>query len=98
MKLFRKKAKFQPWTRERSVKRSINWFFQNEGINRSSLEITNITVKETKKDRLIINITLQRPGLLIGKEGKTINALEKYLEMLYETRITILIHESKLWV
>ena len=96
MKLFKKKFKSKPWIQERQVKRSINQFFQNEDIIRQSLEITNVIIRQTKK-KLTITITLERPGLIIGKGGKIIDSLKKYLEMLYEIEITILILESKLW-
>jgi len=44
-----------------------------------------------------ITITLDRPGLLIGKAGSTYDLLLKYLEDTLSSKIHIHIIESKLW-
>ena len=41
--------------------------------------------------------TLERPGLLIGRYGKTIDALKKRLSDLKNFPVEIFIIESKLW-
>lgn len=66
-----------------------------ENLPTSRLGITNIEF-EFKGDLLIMKITLLRPGLLIGKAGKTINDLTEYLNH-DDKPIEIQIIESKLW-
>ena len=78
------------------VKRMILQHFENESINKSIMEITNVVVKN-KKCCIFITITLERPGILIGKAGRTIDGLEKYLERIFEKPVKISIKESKLW-
>lgn len=78
------------------VRRLINQFFINEDIYRSSLEITDAVVKN-KFDYVHVCITLQRPGILIGKGGKTIDGLKKYLQEILKKDVVIDIKESKLW-
>jgi hypothetical protein len=54
-----------------------------------SMGVTKLSYDEQKN---ILNVHLRRPGLLIGKHGKNIEALEKYLDC------KIHIHEVKqLW-
>jgi ribosomal protein S3 len=80
----------------KKVRRLINQFFVNEDIVRQSLEITDVVVKN-KWYCVKVTITLGRPGLLIGKAGKTIDALVLYLEKILEKNVVISIKESKLW-
>ena len=58
--------------------------------------IHKVTVK-TKSDRINITICLDRPGLLIGKKGSTIEALKKHLEKVLEKEIHIHIKEFNVW-
>ena len=93
----RKKRKKQLYTpTPQKVRRYINMHFENEAIQRSLMEITDIKVKK-KKFFLEITITLVRPGLLIGKGGRTIDGLKKYLEKLLDVFVEIKVKESKLW-
>lgn len=80
----------------RRVRRLMSQFFVNEDISRDVLEITDVDVK-IKKKLVTVTVTLGRPGLLIGKMGKTIDALKEYLENMIERDVEILIKESKLW-
>ena len=57
------------------------------------LKDLGITDIKLKKDVLII--TLERPGLLIGKKGKTFDELYKYLFINDKHKLKIV--ESKLW-
>lgn len=61
----------------------------------SSLEITDLGF-EFKDGLTEMTVTLGRPGLLIGKAGRTINELEKVLSE-PDQKVKILIVESKLW-
>jgi hypothetical protein len=58
--------------------------------------ITDISFKETD-DNTEMTITLERPGILIGKAGQTINAVTEYVSKHEDKPIKILIIESKLW-
>jgi len=80
----------------RDIRISIDRFFNNNGIIRSQMEITDISTKKIK-EILLITITLNRPGLLIGKAGERIDALEKYLKEYFEKAVKIHIEESRLW-
>lgn len=59
------------------------------------LGITDITFNE-QDGVTMMNITLERPGLLIGKGGSTYDAVTKYLSK-PERPVKINIIESKLW-
>jgi len=70
--------------------------------NLSALEITNLQFGFPKDDQVSLMVTLGRPGLLIGKGGRTIKAMEDYLSNIHESEthkynVKILITESKLW-
>lgn len=94
-------------TIEYKVKYSIKTYFDGfefdyqEGISiqkitTNQLGITDIKVTN-KKSKIIVIITLLRPGLLIGKGGCEIDALTKYLFNRLEKDVDIHIVESKLW-
>lgn len=74
----------------------ISIYLDNNNIRRSTLEITNIEYEISNKE-IIIKITLERPGLLIGTHGKTITGLEEYLTKNNDKLTKIKIEESKLW-
>jgi len=70
-------------------------------IHVSTMEITNLEFNFLPKgngDKQVIEmwVTLARPGILIGKGGRTINALMEYLSDA-EYDVKILIKESNLW-
>jgi ribosomal protein S3 len=78
------------------IRRWMQQFFENEDIVRCRLEITAVDVK-IKRHKITVTVTLGRPGLLIGKAGRTIDALKAYLEKIAEREVEIKIKESKLW-
>lgn len=82
--------------RQKRVRRAIGFYFDEHDIYRSVLEITDIQSK-FKSNEIIITITLGRPGLLIGKGGKDIDKLTKYLTRRFDKEVQIKIIESKLW-
>jgi len=101
MKLFNRSKKATSYI---GYKQSIIVFF--EGVREYNMEpivdlpvtklgITNFEFKRIKKE-LQITITLQRPGLLIGKHGGTINSLTKYLSN-KDLSVKILVKESNVW-
>lgn len=88
----------------KKTKRTIWYYFTDEYGEKShlsSLGITNIEVEFGDKSKDIfdyeVTITLERPGLLIGKGGRTINELTKTLSEELEGEVKIYIHESSLW-
>lgn len=64
--------------------------------NISSLQITKVSVKE-RKNIVKITVELGRPGLLIGKAGKDIDAINTILEHSFNKKISINIRESFLF-
>lgn len=58
--------------------------------------ITNLDFSFTKDQKLNVKITLVRPGILIGKGGKTIDSLTNYLKDVCNLN-ELTIEESKLW-
>lgn len=58
-----------------------------------NFQITDLLF-EFKKDFLFITVVLERPGILIGKAGTTIDGLNKYL---LRANMEVKIKESKLW-
>lgn len=62
----------------------------------SKLEITDLSFVFGEKE-IEMTITLCRPGLLIGKGGRTIDALEEFFNSDKEKPIKIKIVESNLW-
>lgn len=61
-----------------------------------NFEITDFTI-DFLENETVINITLVRPGLLIGKGGKTIDGVRDYIRKFYaSTRIHLI--ESNLWI
>lgn len=74
-----------------------NFFTYNEFDSKIyNLGITNFEVRKLKNN-YIIDITLKRPGLLIGKGGSTYDNLIKYLNKHYpNTKLNII--GSKLYI
>lgn len=86
-----------------TVKRHFRWFFEGNEcfdpiipIQIHNLMITNFEVEKTS-NVINITITLERPGILIGKGGITIDSLKKYLENQIQIPVTIKIKESRMW-
>ena len=81
-------------------KGTIRCFFDdNDNLpNLISLGITNLKFRKIK-NQIEITITLERPGLLIGKGGSTINKLSEFLSNCPRDYLPVKINiiESKLW-
>jgi len=100
--LFKEKGKKLSSSKEMSYKYYISCFFDGSeyvepmvNVSLSSLGITNLSFRRFKKET-VITITLERPGLLIGKGGSTIDKLQEYLST-PELPVRINIIESRLW-
>lgn len=74
----------------------LTWFFEENNFSRQSFEITNVEPEDTK-DAVNVTITLGRPGLLIGKGGRTMDLLKEHLTKCFQKEAKIFIIESKLW-
>jgi predicted metal-dependent RNase len=84
------------------VKRTIYQHFSSpDSYGIHVLGITNIEAKivDESKDpfKYEVSVTLERPGLFIGRAGSTILDLESQLIDALEGEVKILIHESTLW-
>jgi len=62
----------------------------------SKFGICDIQFDESNSE-VIMYITLERPGILIGSRGYVIDKLQEYLSECYDKRVKISIIESKLW-
>lgn len=71
-------------------------WFNEQDVTRSIMEITSVGAAE-KENKIIITITLCRPGLFIGKSGKSIDALTLYLNKFFDKEIKFKIEEEKMW-
>lgn len=60
------------------------------------LQITDIQVYTSRK-LIEMVVTLCKPGLLIGMQGKTIDSVTNYIQSRVEKPFKITIKESKLW-
>lgn len=97
-------SKSIPLKREKSFKTHIRYFFEGFDdyleptikISINTFGITDFKFREYR-NYYQITITLERPGLLIGKHGTTIDALKKSLSDMYNKQVKIEIKESKLW-
>lgn len=80
----------------KKVKYSMVWHWEELGTSRERLKVTNVDIKLGEKEH-IVTVTLERPGLLIGKGGKDINALRERLTsgLGHPTKIDII--EDKQW-
>ena len=88
---------------QKSLKRQFRMFFEGyEGyeavveIPIHKFGITDIQFNETDT-ATEMTITLERPGILIGRAGTVINQLKEYLSEHHGAPVKILIIESKLW-
>ena len=78
------------------AKRSMAWYWQEQGMTRHMLLITDVSLTLGEKEH-ILTITLERPGLLIGKAGRDIDALRDRLTSGLGHPIKIHIVEDKQW-
>ncbi len=78
------------------VPKNIAKIFYRVDFSLSLCRITNISVKE-KRNIVHVNITLERPGMIIGKSGCVIDALTKYLSKELSKEVKIHLIESEIW-
>lgn len=93
-----------PFKRNKKHNRSFhNWFGELDDAQHyvsfhrlHQLQITNLKSR-VKNNEIQFIVTLQRPGLLIGKGGKDLNKLETDLSIMLEKPVKIFIKECSLW-
>lgn len=79
------------------VRLLINTFFTKDD-NReiphaNKLNITNIEINESDNEKIGITIELSEPGLLVGKEGKTIKQLGGFISKKLDKKARIYVKE-----
>lgn len=92
------------------IKNIKNTFFKNHSLVKTWLRkeieiqnskwneygITNVKVNDSKI-KTTITITVQRPGLFIGRKRKNINNLENSFKNSFKKSLEIKIKQSKIW-
>ena len=92
MKNFEQKPK--PSEELKRIASLIAFFWQDRfGHDTGQLGITDIE-KDEDEENIKIGITLKRPGLLIGKYGRTLDDITNFLTDFLEKQVTIQILES----
>jgi predicted RNA-binding protein YlqC (UPF0109 family) len=92
---------------EKDIASSIGWFYMRTEDDRpfesckvavKAIKMLGITEIKCEKclENTQIHIKLHRPGLLIGKDGKNIQALKVYLSDYFEEAFSIIIEEDHL--
>ena len=103
--LFSEKGKRLSKKEEFRYKCLIRTYFEGDRyslpVSSNAVSVITLGVTEFKfrrfKDHDVIIITLERPGLLVGRGGRVIDSLTEHLEKLYERKIIIKLFESKVW-
>lgn len=72
------------------------WFDNNE-YNHLQFQIHKIDIVLDSSDRIEATITLGRPGLLIGKAGRTILDLNEYMNRVMDKKVVIELLEFDPW-
>jgi ribosomal protein S3 len=62
-----------------------------------SWQIHSIQLMEENQKEIKCEILLGRPGLFIGKGGRTINSLENYLSEYHGRKVSFVIKEYDVW-
>lgn len=70
------------------IKYAIREYFEFNEISALQMQLHLIEVKTTK-DVINVNITLGRPGFLIGKGGETLDGLKERLKLLNDMPVEI---------
>ena len=81
----------------KEIKSTMTTFFDGDHeAHILSLGVTGINL-QFKDDKILVDITLERPGLLIGKSGSSIKKLIEILSKALKKEVKVNIIESKLW-
>lgn len=71
-------------------------YFEDNCFDINALQLHHIRV-ETKKAEVVVTVTLARPGLLIGKGGRTIHEIAERISFWVQKPVNIEINEYRLW-
>ena len=85
-------------TRNR-IKFAFEEFFSVTGQGECELFYLGITKLDIiiKKKLIIVRVTLQRPGMFIGRRGQQIDLFNQYLNRIARKNVILSIDESTLW-
>lgn len=89
-----KNGKYQRGNRR--VATMIKAILENNGVNVSAIHFTDITMIDRKQKKVIV-CTMMRPGIFIGRAGRTIDLVRDTLSDYYGREIEIQIKEKILW-
>ncbi len=81
---------------EKKVKLWFQQYFEDNDLHIGIWQLHHVGVI-TRKSDVVVNITLGRPGLLIGKGGRTIDEITKGLSVWLEKPVKIKIKEHSVW-
>lgn len=81
---------------ERRIKYWFQQYFEDNDLHSGIWQLHHIGVATSKTD-IVVTITLGRPGLLIGKGGRTIDEITKRLSDWLEKPVKIKINEYSVW-
>ncbi len=80
----------------KQVRRAMRGYLEGMDSHIIRFGVTKLAVQ--KNDGTIyVRITTERPGLIIGKAGTTINGLQDYLTDAFQCKIDIKLTESDIW-
>lgn len=84
---------------DKDIKLCLRFYFEDNDINYWSWGITNIKTitPNSFKEDVVVEISLHRPGLLIGRAGSTIDAINKRLTEFLKRPVKIKINEVNIW-
>lgn len=80
----------------RRVATMIKAILENNGVNISVIHFTDIKMIE-KKQKIVIICTMMRPGVFIGRAGRTFDLVRDTLSDYYGREVEIQIREKILW-
>lgn len=94
------KSKFKDNAEEsqnKAIRRYMSYFFEYEAnIYILNFGITKVESKELKNE-IVVTVTLERPGVFIGKGGSVIDKLSAGLSEELGKKVRIDLEESQLW-
>lgn len=81
---------------DKNIKWSMLQYFNHNEINWQAYEL-HLIITKILKNKIVITVWLGRPGIFIGKGGRTIDALSEFLTNKFETKVEIKIKEFDIW-
>lgn len=81
----------------RLFKMMFKQWFENNDYNHLQFQIHKIETVLNRIDEIEATVTLGRPGLLIGKAGRTIQELTEFMDKVMDKKVVIKIKEYDPW-